>query len=422
MRTDGCGGRITANAPAAGRTGLCRIGYVGGTLPVSAAVGARAVLEDTLAGLRRSTTVHLVANARELCRCARPVGLPAGLPQHAGGRQQRGDVVTLRRRASRLCVRALPIYRPIVSFLRAAGHAHAAADRDSGADVRAVQQARAGDDAAQRGAGVLHLRPAFGGVDHARLFRGPAEGARGERLDRRRRPLPCLRQHRAATREARPGGRRHPMPAAGVERFSLCCSADQQCYADLASENDELLGWRFRRGLGRFDRLRHAGDPAGNHFLVCGAALSCRRTVLRGGKRLTRHIADARGNQERSGGTTMPMLNRRQLLMAATAGGVMAAARPTLAQSKPDKLVYIGDNQGGWKRALTEEVGPAFEKETGIKVEFTLLPPDAWLARLKAEMGAGSSGIDITQWSVGMGGWVSPHMLDHNEVLARITA
>src|SRR5215831_8957655 len=118
----------------------------------------------------------------------------------------------------------------------------------------------------------------------------------------------------------------------------------------------------------------------------------------------------------------MPMLNRRRLLMAATAGGVMAAARPILAQSKPDKLVYLGDNQGGWKRALTEEVALAFEKETGIKVEFTLLPPDAWLARLKAEMGAGSSGIDIAQWSVGMAGWISPHMLDHHEVLATIEA
>ena len=118
----------------------------------------------------------------------------------------------------------------------------------------------------------------------------------------------------------------------------------------------------------------------------------------------------------------MSTLNRRRLLMAAAAGGVMTAARPILAQNKPDKLIYLGDNQGGWKRTLTEEVGPAFEKETGIKVEFTLLPPDAWLARLKAEMGAGSSGVDIAQWSVGMGGWVSPHMLDHNEVLARITA
>jgi multiple sugar transport system substrate-binding protein len=116
----------------------------------------------------------------------------------------------------------------------------------------------------------------------------------------------------------------------------------------------------------------------------------------------------------------MPALSRRRLLATAAVGGLMAAARPTLAQNKPDKLVYIGDNQGGWKRALTEEVAPAFEKETGIKVEFTLLPFDAWQARMKAEFGAGSSGIDIAQWSVGMGGWIAPHMLDHQEVLATI--
>src|SRR5246127_5807822 len=118
----------------------------------------------------------------------------------------------------------------------------------------------------------------------------------------------------------------------------------------------------------------------------------------------------------------MSTLNRRSLLMAAAVGGVMAVPRPSLAQNKPDKLVYIGDNQGGWKRTLTEEVAPAFEKETGIKVEFTLLPPDAWQARLKAELGAGSSGVDITQWSVGMGGWILAHMVDHQAGLARITA
>jgi len=41
---------------------------------------------------------------------------------------------------------------------------------------------------------------------------------------------------------------------------------------------------------------------------------------------------------------------------------------------------------------------------------------------MKAEFGAGSSGIDITQWSVGMAGWISPHMLDHHDVLATIDA
>jgi multiple sugar transport system substrate-binding protein len=117
-------------------------------------------------------------------------------------------------------------------------------------------------------------------------------------------------------------------------------------------------------------------------------------------------------------------LNRRRLLQgSATAGGLLAAsARSPRAQNKPDKLVYIGENQGGWKKTLTEEVGPAFEKETGIKVEFTLLAVDAWRARLKAELGAGSSGIDIAQWSVQMAGWMAPHLPDHEPLVAKMTA
>jgi multiple sugar transport system substrate-binding protein len=109
------------------------------------------------------------------------------------------------------------------------------------------------------------------------------------------------------------------------------------------------------------------------------------------------------------------------LFGSAAAGGILAAApRWAWAQNKPEKLVYIGENQGGWKRTLVEEVGPAFEKATGIKVEFTLLAVDAWRARLKAELGAGSSGIDIAQWSVQMAGWMAPHLLDHEPLLETI--
>lgn len=119
----------------------------------------------------------------------------------------------------------------------------------------------------------------------------------------------------------------------------------------------------------------------------------------------------------------MSRLNRRQLLQAtAAAGSILAAPRSLRAQSRPEKLVYIGENQGGWKRTLMEEVAPAFEKETGIRVEFTMLPVDAWRARLRAELGAQSSGIDIAQWSVGMAGWMAPHLLDHEEVVAKIAA
>ena len=115
------------------------------------------------------------------------------------------------------------------------------------------------------------------------------------------------------------------------------------------------------------------------------------------------------------------MLKRRHLL-AAAATAPLASPRLLRAQTKPDKLVYIGENQGGWKKVLMEEVAPAFEKENGIKIEFTMLPVDAWRARLKAELGAESSGVDIAQWSVQMAGWMSPHVLDHNEVVAKIAA
>jgi multiple sugar transport system substrate-binding protein len=110
-------------------------------------------------------------------------------------------------------------------------------------------------------------------------------------------------------------------------------------------------------------------------------------------------------------------MKRRELL----AGTAAALAMPALAQNKPDKLIYVGDN-GPWHWTLVEEVAPAFEKETGIKIDFTLLPVDPWNARLKTELNSGSSGIDIVQWSVGMAGFLVNHFDDHEEVAAKIMA
>lgn len=110
-------------------------------------------------------------------------------------------------------------------------------------------------------------------------------------------------------------------------------------------------------------------------------------------------------------------MKRRNFL----AGTAAALATPALAQSKPEKLIYVGDN-GPWHFALVEEVGPAFEKETGIKVDFTLLPSDPWNARLKAELNSGSSNIDVCQWSVGMAGFLYPHFDDHEAYAAEIMA
>ena len=97
--------------------------------------------------------------------------------------------VAVRRRAGGLRVRALSVHRAVVPVLHAAGDAHAAAHCRAGADVRAVQQDRPDHDAVQRRARLHHVQPAAGGLDHARLLRGSAGRAGGERLDRRRQPL-----------------------------------------------------------------------------------------------------------------------------------------------------------------------------------------------------------------------------------------
>jgi multiple sugar transport system substrate-binding protein len=114
----------------------------------------------------------------------------------------------------------------------------------------------------------------------------------------------------------------------------------------------------------------------------------------------------------------MTQLNRRHLL-AASAASILPL--PAIAQGKPEKLVYVGDN-GPWHYVLVEEVAPAFEKATGIKIDFTLLPVDPWRARLKAELNSGSSGIDIVQWSVEMASYISPHTLDHEALAGEIMA
>jgi multiple sugar transport system substrate-binding protein len=114
----------------------------------------------------------------------------------------------------------------------------------------------------------------------------------------------------------------------------------------------------------------------------------------------------------------MTPLNRRHLL-AASAASVLPL--PAIAQGKPEKLVYVGDN-GPWHYVLVEEIAPAFEKATGIKIDFTLLPVDPWRARLKAELNSGSSGIDIVQWSVEMASYISPHTLDHEALAGEIMA
>ena len=111
----------------------------------------------------------------------------------------------------------------------------------------------------------------------------------------------------------------------------------------------------------------------------------------------------------------MTQLHRRRFLAASL--GSLAAPAIARAQGKPDKLVFVGDN-GPWHWCLVEEVAPAFEKETGIKVDFTLLPIDALSARLKAELNSGAPDIDVIQWTAPFAGWLAPHMADHTRLLA----
>src|SRR6267142_765922 len=118
----------------------------------------------------------------------------------------------------------------------------------------------------------------------------------------------------------------------------------------------------------------------------------------------------------------MAGFTRRQLLQGSAAGLLAASTGKAWSQAKPDKLVLVCENSRAWKRTLLEEVAPAFEKTHGIKIEFTMLPVDAWRARLKAELSAGSTGIDLAMLSVQMSGWMAPHVLDHNEVVRKIMA
>jgi multiple sugar transport system substrate-binding protein len=150
----------------------------------------------------------------------------------------------------------------------------------------------------------------------------------------------------------------------------------------------------------RFHNMVHAG----------GASAICLATAG--------DVADGRSapamTARRAGRTG---LVRRQILQAALAASAFAGAtRAARAQAKPAKLVYVGDN-GPWHACLVNEVAPAFEQMTGIKIDFTLLPIDALVARLKSELSSGEGSIDVVQWDASMAGWVARHMQDHAKLL-----
>ena len=112
---------------------------------------------------------------------------------------------------------------------------------------------------------------------------------------------------------------------------------------------------------------------------------------------------------------------RRDLLGAVMAGaGLVAGTLPTgvRAQSKPDRLGFVGLFVD-WRRTVLEDVAPAFEKQTGIKIDFTFLPLDALAARLKAQLTIGSTDIDVAQFSADYG-WIGPYMADHDKLAEKV--
>lgn len=74
----------------------------------------------------------------------------------------------------------------------------------------------------------------------------------------------------------------------------------------------------------------------------------------------------------------------------------LARAPGARAQGKPDRLVFVGDN-GPWHWCLLKEVAPAFEKASGIKLDFTLLPIDATWPTPELQLRSGISAVLLGQ-------------------------
>ena len=102
----------------------------------------------------------------------------------------------------------------------------------------------------------------------------------------------------------------------------------------------------------------------------------------------------------------------RAVRIAACGCAMVAAAAGALADEEKILNVY------NWNDYIAKDTIARFEKETGIKVDFTLLPIDALSARLKGELNGGSPDIDIIQWTATFAGWLAPHMADHAKLLA----
>ncbi|TGT71938.1 MULTISPECIES: sugar ABC transporter substrate-binding protein [unclassified Mesorhizobium] len=123
---------------------------------------------------------------------------------------------------------------------------------------------------------------------------------------------------------------------------------------------------------------------------------------------------------QKLGKSSINITRRRFLHGSAAAGaGLLAGSMlstSALAQAKPDKLV-VAALMIKWRRTLEEEVGPAFEKETGIKVEFEFLPYDALATRIKTQLDARDGSLDVAQFDTVMVNWAAPQLADFNQLI-----
>lgn len=113
--------------------------------------------------------------------------------------------------------------------------------------------------------------------------------------------------------------------------------------------------------------------------------------------------------------------SRRRFLKGTAVAGLGAAATsllgmPAIAQSKPAKIVVTG-LQISWRRTFEEEIGPAFEQQHGIPVEFEWLPQDALAARLKTQAGSAGGGIDVAWINTGNANTMSGMMTDFGALM-----
>jgi multiple sugar transport system substrate-binding protein len=135
------------------------------------------------------------------------------------------------------------------------------------------------------------------------------------------------------------------------------------------------------------------------------------KTVMKGVKEMSKETHVARNG----------VITRRTLMASAAAGfglAAIGAPRRSYAQGKPAKLLVVGDS-APWKGTIIQDAIPAFTKQHGIEVEYTQLPNEAMVTRMKAELMGGSNTIDVIQLGASQVGWMGPYLEDVQELIKK---